>query len=104
MYSEDFNTAQLAAMGLKPSDFPEEDVLVFSDNWDSFRLFEAMSTQWRVGMCGETGLDYNTIPLLASSLLVPQDDFVEVIPNIRVMEAEALRVKAEQRERANKKK
>lgn len=91
---------QLAAMGLKPSDFPEEDIPVFADNWETFKLFEAMSTQWRVSMCGETGLDYNTIPILASSLFINSEDYPDIIPGLRVMEAEALKTKAQARQRA----
>ncbi|WP_343582479.1 DUF1799 domain-containing protein [Enterobacter sp.] len=30
--------------------------------WPSFLVFQAVSTQWRTGMGGASGLDYNVLP------------------------------------------
>jgi len=33
---------------------------VLPENWDACQLFQRLATQWRVGMAGPVGLDYNT--------------------------------------------
>jgi len=58
-----------------------------------------MSTQWRTGACGATGLDYKSIRDVAGFLGLNRQQAVDIFPGIRVMEAEALQVMAEQRER-----
>ena len=40
------------------------DVYVYPDNWETFTVFEFVSTQWRTVSGGVTGLDYNVIPRL----------------------------------------
>jgi len=35
------------------------DYEVWEENWDVVCMFLRMQTQWRVGMAGATGLDYN---------------------------------------------
>jgi len=57
-----------------------------------------MSTQWRVGGFGATGLDYNVIPMVAKSLGIRKKEISEILPDLRVMEAEALKVMIEQRD------
>ena len=57
-----------------------------------------MGTQWRTGACGATGLDYTSIRHVASFLGLTRLEVADVFPDIRVMEAEALRVMAEQRD------
>lgn len=88
----------LALFGLTKEDLPDEIVDVYPDNWDTFMLFDAMSTQWRTGGVGATGLDYNVIPLVAKSIGLNKKEVVEILPFLRVMEAEALRVMIENRE------
>ena len=86
-------------MGLRPEDYPEEDVEVFEDNWDAFRVFDCMATQWRVGMSGPTGLDYNVIPMCLDSLGFKKKQLKLILPDLRVLESEALKVMAEDRKR-----
>ncbi|WP_460100055.1 DUF1799 domain-containing protein [Pseudomonas sp. H3_C08] len=85
----------MAAFGMTLADIPEEEYEVWPDNWPAFLLFEAMSTQWRVGMGGATGLDYNALPPVASMLGMKRRDIPEVFHDIRVMEAEAMLVMSE---------
>ncbi|CAI8802344.1 hypothetical protein EMIT0P265_10780 [Pseudomonas zeae] len=66
--------------------------------WQAFKVFEAMGTQWRTGACGATGLDYTSIRHVACFLGLTRSEVADVFPDIRVMEAEALRVMAEQRD------
>lgn len=63
-----------------------------------FYLFSALQTQWRVGMCGPTGLDYAAMPVTAQGMQI--DLTPDVFEQVRVMEAEALRLFAEKRDRA----
>ncbi|WP_410003797.1 DUF1799 domain-containing protein [Pseudomonas syringae] len=44
------------------ADIPVEEVEVWPDSWKAFRLFESLSTQWRTGPGGASGLDYSAIP------------------------------------------
>ena len=91
-------------MGLISTDIREDIVEVFEDNWDSFLVFDTLATQWRMGSVGPTGLDYNVIPLVLKSFGLDEDDLKEILPNIKVMESEALSVMAEERERNASKK
>ncbi|USU01769.1 DUF1799 domain-containing protein [Pseudomonas siliginis] len=77
------------------ADIPAVEYEVWPDNWLAFLLFEAMSTQWRVGMGGATGLDYNALPPVASMLGMKRREIPEVFHDIRVMEAEAMLVMSE---------
>lgn len=51
----------MAAFGLTEADYEDEYVERWQDNIDAFRLFRAMSTQWRTSMSGVTGFDYNCL-------------------------------------------
>lgn len=87
----------LSMFGLSKEDIPDEIIEVFPDNWDSFLVFDGMSTQWRAGAMGATGLDYNVIPLVAKSIGVKGKEVSYILPDIRVMESEALKVMIEER-------
>lgn len=71
---------------------------VWPDAWPAFRLFDAMSTQWRVGQGGASGLDYTAIPATASMLGISRRDLTDIFPDLRIMEVEALAVMAESME------
>lgn len=62
-------------------------------------LFIAMSTQWRTGFNGATGLDYAVLPVVrqAQSPPIPDDDWPDTFDALRVLEAEALSVMREAR-------
>ena len=56
-----------------------------------FSLFDGLSTQWRIGMSGPTGLDYSAMyPLLNREYQGEAWDLA--FADIRLMESEALRV------------
>lgn len=80
--------------GLSPEDF-DQGVDVWPDNWPAFRLFNALSTQWRVGACGATGLDYTAIRDVADYIGINKKQIAEIFPDLQVMEAEALLVMSE---------
>ncbi len=49
-----------------------------------------MQTQWRVGMSGPTGLDYNTLFTFMTLMQVDYERHVELLEDIRTMEIAAL--------------
>jgi len=83
---------------LSRKDVPVEEFGVWPDGWPAFTVFEAMATQWRVGACGATGLDYGALPGVMRLCGVPAGERQSIFRDIRDMENEALRVMAEQRE------
>ncbi|WP_238587272.1 MULTISPECIES: DUF1799 domain-containing protein [Pseudomonas] len=87
----------MTLFGLSPEDL-DGDVEVWPENWPAFRLFNAMSTQWRTGACGATGLDYTAISNVAELIGIKKKQLREIFPDLQVMEAEALLVMSEQKE------
>ena len=83
--------------GLAPGDLDEE-VEVWPCNWPAFLLFNRMSTQWRAGAGGAIGLDYSCIRDVAGFLGIKKKKLAEIFPDLQVLEGEALRVMAEERE------
>ena len=72
-------------------ELPNEDVMVWDINWESFTVFNSMASQWRIGGMGDaTGLDYNTIPVVAKMLGIKSKKVKDIFSDIRVMENEAL--------------
>ena len=72
-------------------------VEVWPDNHAAFILFNNLSTQWRIGMGGPTGLDYAAVyPLLDRAAKDPQE-WDELFSDIQVMEGAALKQIGENR-------
>jgi len=63
---------------------------VWPDNHLYFNAFVAMSTQWRTGMSGPTGLDYGALPDVLRMTQVPRREWAQVFDDIRTMEDAAL--------------
>ena len=59
---------------------------VWPENHEVFLLFVDMQTQWRTGMSGPTGLDYNTL----FTLMTMKNLSIDLLDDIRVMESAAL--------------
>ena len=98
MYESGPSAEQLAILGLTAADMSDEDVEIWPCNWPVFLLFNRMSTQWRVGPGGAVGLDYNCIRDVAGFLGIKKKKLAEIFPDLQVLEGEALRVIAEERE------
>lgn len=90
MYEQAPDEAQLAAFGLKLSDFADEAVEVWPENWLAVCLFADLSTQWRMGMGGPVGLDYAAVRAVFAVRGVSDEDASALFDDIRVMEAAAL--------------
>ena len=95
MYEPPASAAQLSMFGLSPDDC-DDTIEVWPDNWPCFCLFEAMSTQWRTGECGATGLDYTAIYDTASLTGLTRKATLKLFPDLRIMEAEAMLAMSEQ--------
>lgn len=63
---------------------------VWPDNWVAVNTFVALSTQWRVGVAGPTGLDYGALPEVMRMTAVPRSDWPDVFECVRIMESAAL--------------
>ncbi len=72
-------------------------VEIWPDNAVTVNVFIAMSTQWRAGMGGATGLDYGVLPFVMRMMAVPPADRAEVFEGVRAMEDSALATMGENR-------
>ncbi len=89
-------------MGVPPDMFAKlaeatvEDV--WRQNWDAFRIFAGLGTQWRVGMNGATGMDYTAVWATLHALVPSARRRNKVFGQIRIMESAALELMSERRE------
>ncbi|MDV3058607.1 DUF1799 domain-containing protein [Pseudomonas paracarnis] len=97
MYESPPDAEQIAAFGWDAEDM-EEEFEVWPCLWSAFLLFNRMSTQWRAGAGGAIGLDYSCIRDVAEFLGIKKKKLAEIFPDLQVLEGEALRVMAEERE------
>lgn len=64
---------------------------VWAENWPIFQIFAYdLATQWRIGMCGATGLDYNVLPFLFRTRGIARSQWPQALDDIRAMEQAAL--------------
>ncbi len=63
---------------------------IWPDNWLPVEVFAAMTTQWRHGFNGPTGLDYAALSPVMQFAGVALNDQADVFESVRVMELEAL--------------
>ncbi|MDC8756263.1 DUF1799 domain-containing protein [Janthinobacterium fluminis] len=82
--------------GFPAEDFASDPVEIFPDNVQVYELFNMMGTQWRVGMNGPTGLDYNVAFHKMDRMALSPDDYQVMEIDLRVMENEAMRVMRQQ--------
>lgn len=67
-----------------------QEIQVWPENWAVLGLFSKMGTQWRVGMSGPIGLDYNILFRLLDQIGLSQEDWQIYFDDMRVMESTAL--------------
>lgn len=94
--------AGLAELGLPEhlaGHFGDNLTEVWPENWQALELFDVMSTQWRVGMSGATGLDFGVLYHKMDRMGLTPERYAELENEIRVMEQEALLVMAEKAKR-----
>ncbi|EOW6511521.1 DUF1799 domain-containing protein [Cronobacter malonaticus] len=95
LYTPEPSAADLALYGLTPGDYEDETVEVWPDVWPAFCVFRAISTQWRTGMGGASGLDYNVLPWVMR--LHNIEDEATALSDISVMERTALKIMHKER-------
>ncbi len=82
--------------GLDAADFADADMVdVWPCNWPAVQLFASVSTQWRVGMNGATGLDYAALAAAMAMLGVKRKKRAALFGQVCRMEAEILGMWAE---------
>lgn len=82
----------MAAFGLLPEDIPSTAVGLWPENFAPFKAFVSLSTQWRSGSAGPTGLDYGVLNDVFRLNAIPEADWPDTFAAIRVMEDAALEV------------
>ncbi len=87
----------MAAWGFSADDTQEKEIAIWPENWDGFRLFEGIATQWRVGFGGAVGLDYNVIPSVGKYLAIADEDMAQAFQDVREMEAAILKDMSDER-------
>ena len=71
------------------------DVEVWPENWLAVRVFSLMSTQWRVGMGGVTGMDYAALPFVLKRSGCRRKKIDDTFWAVREMELEVLNIVSE---------
>lgn len=76
---------------MRRSDYEADLEEIFFDEQtaQSWQLFQAMQTQWRIGMNGPTGLDYNTLPMFFE--LYKIDNREAALLDLQILEGEYLK-------------
>lgn len=95
LYWQRPTAAEAGELGLKPEDFPEPHVDVWSENWDPLVFYSQNMTQWRVGAAGPFGLDYGVVMALLQRKGLAPDEFDDFMQAIRWIEDAALTVFSE---------
>lgn len=90
MYAKAPDAAELAAFGLTLDDVAGEPVEIWPDNRSAFELFGALQTQWRVGMNGPIGLDYNVLYHRMDRMGLTPERYDDLEADIAAMEVAAL--------------
>lgn len=93
----------MAAFGFKRSDYQDEGVEVWPENEQAFSIFYAMRHQWRVSEGVAFGLDHNVLFTRIDRLMLSEEDAAEIEEGVMAMEAEALAVMSDEREKRAKK-
>jgi len=65
---------------------------IWPDNDLAVSTFLSMSTQWRSGGFGATGLDYTALESVMRMTGVPRKEWADVFHGVGVMESEALKL------------
>lgn len=66
------------------------EVPVWPENWPVIQLFLCVSTQWRMGPSGATGLDYGVLFSVMARMKLTEVEHDLMFEDIRFMEQEAL--------------
>lgn len=91
MYARLPDAAYLKSWGMPASHFADAyRAEVWPENWQAWRLFESLATQWRASAGGVTGLDYAVLTEEIRLLRLSDEEQVRLRNDIRVLEVAAL--------------
>jgi hypothetical protein len=90
LYAKRPDPREYKAFGLTAADFPEPECDVWPDNWLPFTFYLENATQWRQGMNGATGLDYNVLFYEMDRKNIHGEDRDDLMMCIREIENAAL--------------
>lgn len=65
---------------------------MWPENEPATNLFSSISTQWRVGVAGACGLDYNVLFARMGRMKLDDAQHDQLFSDIRVIESEALSI------------
>lgn len=77
-------------LGFAVEDFPPPIIELWPENWPPIRLFTRVCTQWRIGMNGPIGLDYNVIFHELDRAGIAGAEYDDTMDAIRAIESIAL--------------
>jgi hypothetical protein len=80
----------LEGSGFVPADYAQEPFELWPENWPAFELFCSLSTQWRTGVGGRTGLDYNVLFRLLDDRQLERPEWQQLFRDVQFIEGEAL--------------
>jgi len=75
-----------------PEDYANDTLEIWPENHQAIQLFISLSTQWRVGAGGPTGLDYNVLFTRMERLGLTPERYEQLFDDVRVIESEALTI------------
>lgn len=81
---------ELEAAGFGADDVVAEDVEIWPDVLPAYELFNALATQWRIGMGGATGLDYTAVATTMRLCGIPRSKWTDLFADVQIMEQAAL--------------
>ena len=90
LYATEPNTNELEAFGFTAEDFAQPPVAIWPDNQAAVELFISISTQWRTGPSGMTGLDYNVLFVRLDRMQLNPEQHEQLFQDVSRIEIEAL--------------
>ena len=93
MYARAPTAAELEGTGFTIDDYADDEPIeLWPENERAINLFTSLSTQWRIGMSGATGLDYSPFFTRMDRMRLSDDDYEILFDDIRIIESEALQI------------
>lgn len=84
-------TAQeIEQSGFEAEDFASDIAEVWPENQEACELFCSLSTQWRMGPSGATGLDYNVLYLDLDRMALTPFEYGHMKAKVQIIERAAL--------------
>lgn len=88
---------ELAPLGLKPSDYPPPECMLWEENWPAVKLFNVLAGQWRMGPSGPVALDYTVLFHELDRMKLEADAYDDIFGSVRVIEDAALTILRERK-------